>query len=75
MWSVAAVAFRYYIQNFSHYDVMFGSIGAIMVLLVYVRLSITVLLFGAEVNAVIEQRRHAQPDRAVQAPPSRSSIS
>lgn len=64
VWSVASLAFSYYVQNFANYDVMFGSIGAIIVLLAYIHLSISVLLFGAEVNAVIE--RQAAADANVQ---------
>lgn len=60
-WSGGSLAFSYYVQNFASYDVMFGSIGAVVVLLVYIHLSISVLLFGAEVNAVID--RHARSAR------------
>ncbi len=55
VWSVASLGFSYYVQHFAHYDVMFGSIGAVIVLLAYIHLSVSVLLFGAEVNAVIER--------------------
>lgn len=61
-WSVASLAFSYYVQNFANFDVMFGSIGAVIVLLAYIHLSITVLLFGAEVNAAIEQHAASHPD-------------
>ncbi len=55
VWAGASFAFGYYVQNFANYSVMYGSIGAIIVLLIYLYLSAAVLLFGAEVNAVIEQ--------------------
>jgi membrane protein len=41
-------------SNFADYSVMYGSIGTIIVLLLYFFISAAVLLFGAEVNAVIE---------------------
>ena len=53
-WIVASLAFGFYVQNFSNYSAMYGSIGAIIVLLMYFYLSAAVLLFGAELNAVIE---------------------
>lgn len=65
VWSVASLAFSYYVQNFANYDVMFGSIGAVIVLLAYIHLSIAVLLFGAEVDAVIEM--HAPSHANLQA--------
>ncbi len=55
VWIGASLAFGYYVQNFADYSVMYGSIGAVIVLLLYLYLSVAVLLFGAEVNAAIEQ--------------------
>jgi len=54
VWIVASVGFNYYVKNFADYNVMYGSIGAIIVLLLYFFISAAVLLFGAELNAVIE---------------------
>jgi membrane protein len=39
---------------FANYNAMYGSIGAIIVLLLYFYISAAVLLLGAEMNAVIE---------------------
>lgn len=61
VWAAASLAFGYYVQNFGNYSVMYGSIGAIIVLLLYLYISAAALLFGAEVNAVVEQT--ARPDR------------
>ncbi|GGK06311.1 YihY/virulence factor BrkB family protein [Pseudomonas matsuisoli] len=59
VWIVASVGFGYYVQNFSNYNAMYGSIGAIIVLMLYFYISAAVMLFGAELNAVIE---HSHPD-------------
>lgn len=53
-WIVASLGFGVYVQNFADYSATYGSIGAIIVLLMYFYLSAAVLLFGAELNAVIE---------------------
>jgi membrane protein len=42
------------VKTFANYDAMYGSIGAIIVLLLYFYISASVLLLGAEMNAVIE---------------------
>lgn len=55
-WIFASLAFGYYVKNFSDYSVSYGSIGAVIVLLLYLYISAAALLFGAEVNAVIEHR-------------------
>ena len=54
VWILASVGFGVYVQNFSNYDATYGSVGAIIVLLLYFYISAAVLLFGAELNAVIE---------------------
>lgn len=54
VWIVTSVGFGIYVQNFSNYDATYGSVGAIIVLLLYFYISSAVLLFGAELNAVIE---------------------
>ncbi|HEX6292050.1 MAG TPA: YihY/virulence factor BrkB family protein [Herpetosiphonaceae bacterium] len=66
IWIVASLGFGYYVRNFVDYSVTYGSFGAVIVLLLYFYISAAVLLFGAEVNAVIA--RHAgevrQPTQA-----------
>ena len=54
VWIAASVAFGIYVKNFGNYDATYGSIGAVIVLLLYFYISAAVLLFGAEMNAVIE---------------------
>lgn len=54
VWIGASVGFGIYVQNFGNYDATYGSIGAVIVLLLYFYISAAVLLFGAEMNAVIE---------------------
>lgn len=55
IWILASVGFGFYVQNFGNYDATYGSIGAVIILLFYFFLSSAVLLFGAEINAVVEQ--------------------
>lgn len=54
VWLVASLGFSYYAKNFANYNAMYGSIGAIIILLLYLYISAAVLLLGAELNAVIE---------------------
>lgn len=54
VWIAASVGFGIYVNNFGNYDATYGSIGAVIVLLLYFYISAAVLLFGAEMNAVIE---------------------
>jgi membrane protein len=58
VWIVASLGFGYYAQNFADYNATYGSIGAIIVFLLYLYISSAVLLLGAELNAVIEHLAH-----------------
>ena len=58
LWLGISLGFRFYIVNFGNFNKMYGSIGAVIVLLLSFYLSGFVLLFGAELNSEIE---HASP--------------
>ena len=49
-----SLAFRYYIEKFTHYDKMYGSLGGVMVLMFWFWISSLVLLVAAQINQVIE---------------------
>lgn len=52
----ASLAFKAYAANFGRYDVMYGSIGAVVVLMLWFYIVGLVMIVGAEVNAVLERR-------------------
>ena len=63
LWAICSVGFSFYLANFANYGVTYGSLGAAVGLLLYLYLSASVVLLGAEVNAVIRQ---SAPDMAEQ---------
>ncbi|WPP01112.1 YihY/virulence factor BrkB family protein [Pseudomonas sp. HR96] len=68
VWIVASVGFGIYVKNFADYNAMYGSIGAIIVLLLYFYISSAVLLLGAEMNAVIEHMSAEGKDKGEKDP-------
>lgn len=50
-WILLSYGFAYYVNNFGNYNVTYGSIGAIIVLLTWLYLSSIVILLGGEINA------------------------
>ena len=54
-WLLATSAFAWYTRNIAHYNVMYGSIGAAIVLLVWMYLMALIALIGCEFNAVYER--------------------
>jgi membrane protein len=53
-WIITSLAFNYYVQHWAHYHFLYGSVGTIIVLLLYFFISAVILLFGAEINMAVE---------------------
>lgn len=53
-WLLVSFAFRAYLSYFDTYSVTYGSLGAVMILLLWLYLTGVALLVGGEMNAVIE---------------------
>lgn len=49
LFEVTKVGFSIYLENFSNYDIVYGSLGAVAAFLFWVYLSANILLFGAEI--------------------------
>ncbi len=54
-WVAVSAIFRAYLHFFNHYSVTYGSLGAVIILLLWFYLSGFMLLLGAEVNSVLDQ--------------------
>ena len=54
-WLGVSGIFRAYLHYFNHYSVTYGSLGAVIILLLWFYLTGFMLLLGAEVNSVIDQ--------------------
>jgi membrane protein len=60
IWLVASVGFAFYIANFSNYNKTYGSLGAVIVFLLWLWITNNALLFGAEFDAELERGRELQ---------------
>ena len=58
LWLLASLAFRYYVTHFADYNATYGSLGGVLVLMLWFYMSSLAMLIGAEMNAEIE---HASP--------------
>jgi membrane protein len=58
LWLIASLAFKFYVDNFANYNETYGSLGGIIVLMLWFYISGVAILVGAEMNAEIE---HASP--------------
>lgn len=59
-WILTSLAFAFYVGNFASYSATYGSIGAIIVLMMWLYFSAIILLLGGLLNAVMEDRTQAK---------------
>jgi membrane protein len=56
LWLIGSIAFSIYVRNFGSYNETYGSLGAVVILLMWFWLSAFIVLLGAEVNCEIERQ-------------------
>lgn len=56
LWVVASVLFSWYVANFNSYNEVYGSLGAVVAFMVWMWISATIVLLGAELNAALERQ-------------------
>lgn len=79
VWAAASAGFAFYAANFASYNETYGSIGGVIVFLLWVWISNVALLFGAELDAELERGRELQAgieaEDTIQLPPRDTSQS
>ena len=60
VWALATFGFFFYVSNFGNYDRTYGTLGGVIVFLLWLYLSNMALMFGAEVDSEVERVRELQ---------------
>ncbi len=72
-WVIASAAFGFYVSQFSNYNKTYGSLGGVIIFLLWLWITNLALLFGAELDAEMERGRQLQAgipaEREIQLPP------
>ncbi len=63
LWALATWGFTFYLQNFANYNKIYGSLGAVIVMLLWLYISAFVCLLGAALNAELELRQRKDTTR------------
>ena len=66
LWLGASVLFSWYVENFGNYNKTYGSMGAVVILLMWLLISAYMVLIGAEING--ETERQTRQDTTVDEP-------
>ncbi len=56
MWVLGSMIFSVYTANFARYNETYGSLGAVVVLLLWLFLTALVVIIGAEINCELERQ-------------------
>jgi membrane protein len=67
-WILASAGFFFYVSTFASYSATYGAFAAVVILLIWLWLTNVVLLFGAELNAVVDLRRDPDTPRGYDGP-------
>ncbi len=59
---ITTLGFNYYVDNFARYNALYGSIGTLLIVLVWIYLNSISLLIGFELNASIMNARQAEEE-------------
>ena len=68
VWALSSFAFSFYVDRFANYARLYGSLGGVVILLIWLYLTSVVLLIGSELNAVL----FFDKDRQKKTPPEPS---
>ncbi|MGO4544649.1 YihY/virulence factor BrkB family protein [Paenibacillus sp. 2TAB23] len=60
-WIITSVAFQFYINNFSNYSKTYGSLGGMIILLIWLYMSSILIMLGGEINATLASARNNPP--------------
>ncbi|ELK48233.1 YihY/virulence factor BrkB family protein [Halobacillus sp. ACCC02827] len=57
LWQLISLGFSFYVSNFGNYSATYGSLGGIIVLMLWFFLTGIILMVGAEINVIYHRRR------------------
>lgn len=52
-WIIVSLVFSYYINNIANYSMLYGSLGAMFILMTWLYLTSIILILGAEINSML----------------------
>ncbi|MFC0559528.1 YihY/virulence factor BrkB family protein [Halalkalibacter alkalisediminis] len=62
-WQIISLAFSSYVSNFGNYTATYGSLGGVIILMLWFFLTGIILVIGGEINATLYQQKHQTVDQ------------
>ncbi|MBQ7898128.1 MAG: YihY/virulence factor BrkB family protein [Clostridia bacterium] len=60
LWVVLSIGFSFYVENFANYSLIYGTLGAIIILLIWLYMTAVILIMGAELNSAIDKFKNSR---------------
>lgn len=54
-WIILSIGFSFYVENFANYSLIYGTLGTIIILLIWLYMTSLILILGAELNSAFEK--------------------
>lgn len=55
---VTLMGFQFYVKRLNYYDVLYGSVGLVMIMMVFVYINVLLIMIGYELNAAIHYAKY-----------------
>ncbi|MCF6408163.1 YihY/virulence factor BrkB family protein [Pseudalkalibacillus salsuginis] len=66
LWLLISLSFSFYVSNFGNYSATYGSLGGIIVMMIWFFLTGLILMIGAEINVVNHRKKRQQSQTSQQ---------
>lgn len=54
LWLILSIGFSFYVENFANYSFIYGTLGTVIVLLIWLYMTAVILILGAELNSTLK---------------------
>lgn len=71
---VTLMGFNYYIKKFNYYDLLYGSVGLVMIMMVFIYINVLLIMIGFELNAAIHYAKTKKEDPLVNSAEEKNSV-
>lgn len=63
-WMIVSIGFSFYVENFANYSIIYGALGTVIILMVWLYMTSLILILGAELNAALKTIREKKYEEA-----------
>lgn len=64
-WMIVSIGFSFYVENFASYSIIYGTLGTVIILMVWLYMTSLILIMGAELNAALKTIRQSEVEGSI----------